>query len=322
MFNNIKLFAMDLAMFEGGAAPAAAGTASASAGTAGEGETQAGRVNTQHGNKKGAFANVVYGKQPAETAVPAASEHEKAAVQTNTLEDRRKAFNDLVNGEYKDIYTQETQRIIDRRFKETKTLQAQVDSAAPILETLMQHYNIADGDMAKLLSAVENDNTYWQDAAYEAGMDVEQYKKYKKLERENEALLKAERDRKGRAQADAQVQQWYSEAEQIAAKYPDFNLNEEVKNPSFLQMLRSGVPMEHAYRVTHFDELMNNNANAAAAQAEKRMVDNIRAKGRRPAENGTHNQSAFTVKDDVSKLSRKDREEIVRRVTRGEKIVF
>jgi len=55
---------------------------------------------------------------------------------------------------------------------------------------------------------------------------------------------------------------------------------------------------------------------------EKAVVDNIRARGSRPSENGTSSQSAFIVKDDVSKLSKEDRRNIAKRVMMGEKITI
>ena len=70
------------------------------------------------------------------------------------------------------------------------------------------------------------------------------------------------------------------------------------------------------------DDIKTSAARQAAREAEKQVVDGIRAKGARPPENGTAAQSAFTVKGDVSKLTRKDREEIARRAARGEKITF
>ena len=319
---KLKLTPANLSMFEGGAAgAAAAGTASTGGEAAGaQGETTGNRVNTQRG-KKGAFNNVIYGKQ--DNAASAAEKQTTTNSEAdNTLENRRKAFKDLTNGEYKDIYAENVQSIIDRRFKETKQLQQTVDQYSPIMTLLMERYGIEDGDVSKLLTAVENDDAYWNDAAYEAGMEVEQYKRFKKMERENKAFAEAERQRKGKAQADAQIQKWYSEAENLAAKYPNFDLNAEVQNPQFISLLRSGIPMEHAYNVIHMDEIVAQNATAAAQNAEKKIVDNIRAKGARVAENGTNDQSAFIVKDDVSKLTKKDRAEIVKRVSRGEKIVF
>jgi hypothetical protein len=52
------------------------------------------------------------------------------------------------------------------------------------------------------------------------------------------------------------------------------------------------------------------------------VTQNIRAKGARPAENGTSQRAAATIKSDPSKLTLDDFEEISRRLARGEKITF
>ena len=80
--------------------------------------------------------------------------------------------------------------------------------------------------------------------------------------------------------------------------------------------------MAEAFRVMHLDELMANNAAQVARQTEAAVAANVRANGSRPVENGTRQQSSFTVKSDVSKLTKADRAEIARRVQRGEKISF
>ena len=239
---------------------------------------------------------------------------------SNTLEDRRKAFQELVNGEYKDIYTEETQRIIDRRFREARNLEERAAKQQPVIDMLMQRYKIADGDLGKLAAAVENDNAYWSEAAEEAGMSVEQYKQFQKLQRENDALLRAQRMRQSQQAAQQQLQKWYSEGEQVKAVYPDFDLGTESKNPQFISMLKAGVPVQHAYEVIHMDEIKAGVAQSTARQTEKQVVDGIRAKGNRPAENGTSSQSAFTVKDDPHKWTKQDRAEVARRVARGETI--
>ena len=87
-------------------------------------------------------------------------------------------------------------------------------------------------------------------------------------------------------------------------------------------MLKSGVPVEHAYKVLHMDELMQNVVQTTAQRAEKRVVDNVRSRGTRPPENGTASRSAITVKDDVSRLTKADRAEIAKRVARGEIVKF
>lgn len=126
------------------------------------------------------------------------------------------------------------------------------------------------------------------------------------------------------AQIRAQSEKWYMEAEAMRGNpmYQNFDLVQELQNDEFVNLLKAGTPMEHAYKVLHFDELMGNAVQAAAASTEKKVADNVRAKGSRPSENGTSSNSAFVTKTDPSKLTRADFEEIERRVARGERISF
>lgn len=349
------LLGIRLDLFDGGAAAGgAAGAGAAAPGDSGasgaQGDTKAAPAPTRRG-KSGEFQNVIFGKQakpatageggnpegqqPSSDAGsdkvnaaaggkegPLGGNNAGVATTSDTLEARRKAFQDLVNGEYKDIYTEETQRIIDRRFRETRNLEQQVGQYQPVIDMLMQRYKIGDGSMDKLSQAIENDDAYWSEAAEEAGMSVEQYKQFQKLQRENETLLRQQRQRQNDQRAQQQLQRWYGEAEQLKSLYPSFDLNAEVKNPQFISMLRAGVPVQHAYEVVHMAEIKAGVAAMQAKATEKQVVDGIRAKGSRPQENGTAAQSAFTVRDDVSKLSKQERAEIARRVARGEHIQF
>lgn len=330
-----------LDLFDGGAAAGGDGAgaaAPAQSGTGTQGDTKAGPGSTRRG-KSGEYDNVLFGKQKDSTAAADGSAQtdagqqappsdagkaKEAGVQTtsNTLEEKRRAFMDLVNGEYKDIYTEETQRIIDRRFKETRGLEQQLSRSQGVIDMLMQRYNIPDGDIRKLSAAIENDDAYWADAAEKAGMSVDQYRQFQRLQRENAALRKAQQVSEGRQLANQQMQRWMAESEQVKSVYGSFDLGKEVQNPQFLSMLKAGVPVQHAYEVVHMDEIKAGIAKMQAQATEKQVVAGIRAKGARPQENGVSSQSAFTVKDDVSKLTKKDRAEAVRRALRGEHIEF
>lgn len=212
---NFKhLLDIRLNLFDGGGAAGGAGAGAAASGDGApgtQGETQASPASTRRG-KSGEYQNVIFGKQakPAEAGEGGDPEGQQqssdagsdnkpdASTTSNTLEAKRRAFQDLVNGEYKDIYTEETQRIIDRRFRETRNLEQQVGQYQPVIDMLMQRYQIGDGDMGKLSQAIENDDAYWSEAAEEAGSAVEQYKQFQKLQRENEALLRQQRQRQNR----------------------------------------------------------------------------------------------------------------------------
>lgn len=297
----------------------------AAAGAGADGAAAAGAESAPNG--KAAEPKVVYGKQPgtpaqqAETPRPAET---PGTIQTGAdpAADREKRFRELITGEYKDLYTQETQRMIDRRFAKAKEAEQRLANAQPVLDLLAQRYNITDGDAEKLAKALEDDDAYWTEAAEEAGMSVNQYKAMQRLERENKALIDAQRRRESEQKANAQLDQWSRESEALKTKFPAFNLQQEAQNPQFVAMLRANVPMEHAYKVMHMDELMNATVQQAAVVTEQRVVNSIRAKGQRPAEAGLGANSGVIVKNDVSKLNRQDRAEIARRAMRGETISF
>lgn len=325
--SEYTLLDIDLRLFdgEGGDGAAAPGDGSA------QGETMARPASTRRG-KTGEYSNVLFGRQgdaPAaegaggtQEAPGAGEQTEGVSVTSNTLEEKRKAYRDLVTGEYKDLYTQDIQKKIDRRFKDSKAVEAERDAMKPVIDMLMARYSISDGDVGKLTRALDSDAKYWETAAEEAGMSVEQYRRFQQLERQNAALLEEQRRREGQAKADQTLQRWYAEGDAMKGRYPGFDLAAEAQDPQFLAMLRSGVPVETAYKVVHMDDIIAATEAMTAKATEKQVVDNIRAKGARPQENGTSAQSGFTVKDDVTKLSKKDRAEIVRRAARGESIVF
>ena len=273
--------------------------------------------------------NIVYGKQmdaSALTTSPAAegiSAGNGIVTTSDSKEARAKAFEDLINGEYKDLFTEKTQGIINRRFRDVKEMENSLSAQKPILDILAQRYKIADGDMSKLLSAVEQDDQYWEAAAEEAGLTVEQYKAMQKLERENEELRKMKNRQIGEQQANAQIEAWYREAEAMKSIYPSFDFKAESQNRDFLGLLRKGLPVQQAYELVHMDEIKEATAKSAAQAAGAQMEARIKSKASRPSENGMSSQSAAIVrKDSVSSLSRKDRAEIAKRAQRGERISF
>ena len=284
------------------------------------------------GEASGDLSAVVYGKQDDGTGDAGWNESEEGAAEeaAEPAEDngevseeiRREVYKNLVRGEYKDLFEEDTQQIINKRFKESKKMEAQLQGQNAIIDQLMQRYRITDGNLSKLQDAIDNDTAWLAEAADEAGLTVDQYKAFQKLERDNRQLLQAQRSQQMQQQVDQQVQRWMQEAEAVKEQFPKFELNEELKNPEFVAMLKRNIPVEHAFKLIHYDEILQEAMATTAYTQEQQVVDNIRARGMRPSENGVANRSAFTVKDDVSKLTKKDRAEIARRAARGERISF
>ena len=339
MHKTLIPFSINLQLFNGAAAggAAAGGEGAAPAGseqgmesTLPKAEVRGHRGGSRRGS--GAYDNVVFGKQGDDSASDptgsvAGSNAEgngKSGVTTtsNTLEAKRAAFREMIEGEYKDQYTEMFQEAFNKRFKDVKGLESSLAAQKPIIDTLMQRYNVEDGDVAKLQKAIDEDSSYWESAAEEAGLTVEQYKAMQKLKRENAELTAMRQRQQGEQQAQAQFAKWTQEAEQVKSLYPSFDLRTELASRDFQGLLRAGVPMQKAFELMHMDEIKAASARSAAQTASQQMEAKIKSKAARPSENGTSSQSAVIVKNDVSKLSRADRAEVARRAQRGEKITF
>lgn len=309
---------LNLRLFDGApAAPAAGGEGSDTGGA------QTLPLNTRKGAKTGekvVFGNPPEGSEGGESGSDAGNNAQGNPA--SSPEEKRKAFESLINGEYKDMFTQRTQDIISRRFKEVKTLEETSAKQQAAIEPLLQKYGVNDLDA--LTKAIDEDNDFWEQAASAANMDVPTFKQHQKILRENAAFRQKEELTQQQTYAQAQIQKWIGESEALKAAegYESFDLETEMANPLFLNLLKSNVDMKHAYDVIHLDDIKQTVAASTAKQTEKAVVDNIRAKGVRPAENGVSSSTGVVYKSDVSKLSAKDRQEAIRQARQGKRIDF
>jgi hypothetical protein len=303
--DKIILFPMflDLQLFAEGAGDGGTGAEGAS------GETAVAAVPQRKGAKANPLANVVYGKQEAEVASPAA---EVSSVET---EDRNAKFEALIKGEYKDLYDARVQDTIQKRLKGSKETVDKYNALTPTLEMLAKKYGVDATDIEALNKAIEEDDSYYEEEALEKGMTVQQLKEVRKLERENAELKRTKN-------AEMLYNRWITESNEAKKIYPSFDLNTEMQNPKFTDLLRSNIDVRTAYEVIHKDEIIPAAMHFTAKAVEQKLTNKIIANGARPVENGNSSQGATVTKSDVSQLSKEDRAEIIRRVARGEKIRF
>ena len=108
---------------------------------------------------------------------------------------------------------------------------------------------------------------------------------------------------------------WALEEAEMRKGDPGFSLREALKNPAMRRMMRMpGMRMQEAYRAAYYDRLMENTARAV----ERGVVDRVRERGVRPAENGIHSRGAMTAAPDVSRMSRAQREALERSLAKDE----
>ena len=337
-----ELFKFNLQLFNGGAAGAAAGGDGAAAeGTAQVSENALPKADTNRRSggsrrsKSGEYSNVVFGKQDAAAGAATGSDAGNnngegnantsgVSTTSNTLEAKRAEFEKMIGegGEFKDIFSERTQQIINRRFRDGKIQEQTIADQKPIMDILMQRYNIENGDAKALLKAIEEDNTYWESAAEESGLTVAQFKKMKQMERESAELQAMRQKQAADQQAQQQLAHWMKQAEGMKEMYPGFDFRSEIQNRDFQGLLRAGVSVQQAYELMHMEEIKQAAAKSAAQTASAQMQANLKAKQGRPAENGTNSKTAVIVKNDVSKLTKADRAEAVRRSMLGERIEF
>lgn len=310
--NITDRFGMDLQLFADGAAAGDGGTAEGT----NAGVTEAVAALREKGRKNNPLADVKYGIQDEEEPPVAEAEQKEAAP------DREKTFEDLIKGEYKDLYDRRVRDAIEKRFKGERESAERLKALAPTMEMLEKKYGVKAGDLEALNRAIEEDTGYYEDEAARTGIPVEQLKQMRHMEKENQQLRQTMDELRARENAERVYRDWLEQEKATQQIYPQFSLEAELSDDQFVRLLRSGVDVKTAYEVLHKDEIIPAAMQYAAKTAEQKVVNKIRANGARPVENGVQDQSASLVKQDVSQLTKADRDEIIRRVERGEKIRF
>lgn len=247
-------------------------------------------------------------------------------VATPSAEDKKKAFENMIKkgGEYAEEFNARTQDIINKRFKETKNLEATLKSHEPILEAIARKYGVDPTDAIALQKAIDEDDSLYESLAFEEGLTVAQYKEREALRRENQAFREAEEKAKAEQQTQEIYAGWLNEAESLVNRYGlnDFDLAAEMQNPDFASLLAHGISLESAYKAVHLDDIIGGAMAQTAATVEKKVANRIASRHQRPSENALMSSNTNTMKSDVNQLTNDDIDEIVKRVRSGEKISF
>ena len=244
-------------------------------------------------------------------------------------EERRKAFGELLRGEYADL----TEELMQNAVTEAARRLEASPAMKGLMQALQEKYGTDANDLVALTEAVRNgavkDDAYYEKLAMEKGVSTRTARELDKLESQNKHLTEQqqmiqqmERQRVQQARIAELQAGWDREAEQLKAQYPDFNMAEVLANPEVEKMMRSGVSMTNAYRSAYFDHTLKQQQAATARQVEQGVVNRLQQRNARPGENGTRPGGAVQTKIDVSHMSRKEMEEMEKRAMRGEVITL
>ena len=266
--------------------------------------------------------------QPQESEKPTEEKPQEQKVE-KTPEEKRKAFGELVRGEYSDIFNEVMQQAI---IKAGEAVHADPKAAA-LRQALSEAYGVDGEDVDGLIEAVKNgkvkDDAYYEELAQQRGVSVKTARELDKMEsdlrraNDQNAKLQAAQQEAARQRRAAQIRaQWDAEAAQLKAQYPDFDLGEVLANEQVGELMRRGVSLPDAYRAAYFNHIMEQATARTAQTVEQGVTARIQQRAARPGENGTRPGGAVTTKFDISNTTRRQREELERRARRGEKIVL
>lgn len=286
----------------------------------------AGADSSAQGSEGGADAQV---DDSADEGSESESADEKGEEKKLTTAQRRKAFAQMMTGEYQDLFA-ERDAAMARQIEQRLTASPEMQE---LFRALNEKYGTDAADLKALTEAVRNgvvkDDAYFEQLAMEKGVSVKTAREMDKLESENKRLTAREamaqrmqQETARQARIAAIHEQWDREAADLSQRYPGFNKDEVLANPEVSNMMRAGVSMENAYRAAYFDRLMAQQTEATAKQVENGVMNREEQRRRRPGENGTRPGGAVQTKIDVEHMSRKEREALERRVMRGEIITL
>lgn len=250
----------------------------------------------------------LFAGEGAESAEGATGVEEAVAEQNSTTSDEDE-FSQLISGKFKDQFTKKTQAIIDKRFKQTKELEAYKSKISPVIGKLLQDYGLQEGQEDMLLAAMDSAAT--DDAVTEGEVPSPQGASAENTTPSAQETLKGK------------IGNWIKEAEEFKKLVTQFDLRQELRgNPLFSKMLMSGVPLSIAYETVHRDEFLSGAMQYTAEAVRKQMSQSIAAKGRRPVENGISGESAVVTTVDVNSLTSQDILKILKQVENGASISF
>lgn len=297
---NMEGISLDLRLFDAGAA----GAAGAGEGNAG---VQAADAGPQTGVKSG-------DTQEGAAAAPTAGEG------TGEVADRKAQFHALIKGEYKDLFHEEVHGMVSRRLKATEDTVSRYNEAKPILDTLAAKYGVDASDIKALAAAIDEDSFYFEEAAEKLGMTVPQYKNMLRDKREIETLRGQLEQQSNQEEAQKILARWERESETVKGVYPQYDLTAELMNPQFEKLLNAGVDVRTAYEVVHKDEIIPRAMQFTAQRTAAKVGAAIRDNASRPTEGALGGQGAVNTKRDVNNMTKEERQELIRRARRGERI--
>lgn len=252
-----------------------------------------------------------------------AGEAAEASTETSTSETSTEGTGS--QPEEEKLYTKtDMSNAVKERVKNFKAREAEANERINAYGEL--HRILADrygtDDIEQLQERLLGDDLYIEQESIKRNMSKEatrlqierEYREKREFER-----AKAEAEERERQE---NVTRWRNEEAELQKTFPNFDLTTEFEDPTFAQLLISGVPVRSAYMALHADDIIQGGVQVAFERGKEAVASSIQANAKRPLENGVSSKPAVNTKKDISKLTKAEMDDIDERVRRGERITF
>lgn len=222
-------------------------------------------------------------------------------------------------------YNAAMQETVQNRLKSSKSAK-DMEALAPALAMLAGRYKLdADPeklDVAALAKAIQEDDSYFEMQAAELGVEPDVARRLAQLEQMEKQKAAAEQKATEQEQTRAHLMKLSQQAETLKQKFPQFDLMQELKNPTFARLTAPalGMSVEAAYHAVHYAEIQQQMAQTAMQRASENIAASIAAGKSRPAENGAGGQAPSRSTANYDNMTKAQREDLKRRIRSGEKI--
>ena len=114
------------------------------------------------------------------------------------------------------------------------------------------------------------------------------------------------------------------QAEELRKIFPDFDLRTEMQNETFkrLTMPNSGLTLEAAYYAVHHKDLEAQAMGYGIQRAQQQISQTLQANRSLPVEGALKTGQPADIAIDPRKMTREQRQNLIERARRGEKIVI
>ena len=229
-------------------------------------------------------------------------------------------------GEFARFYGEDVQNAVKDRFKNQKQETAELEGyrkLEPMLKVLRERAGVESNE--DLSAQVLDDDSLYEEAANEAGMTVAAYKEFLQYKQEHDQYVRETEERQQKEAFDNHIRGLVAQAEQMKAKFPNFDLKAELQNEQFMRLTSPevNVSVEDAYFAIHHNELAPQMMAYGMQRAKNQMAQTIMVNGNRPREGGLKTQNAAAnMQINPKNLSRQERNRIYADIHAGKIKLF